>query len=120
MLTPSADGDGAITAKELGTVMRSFGKNPTEAELQDMISEVDADYTGTIEFPEFLVMMAPNMRDTDHEGEMMEAFKVIDKDGNGTISAAELKQAMSSLGEYITLEPPIESTVHFRRETHGL
>ena len=37
------DGDGTITTKESGTVMRSLGQNPTEAELQDMINEVDAD-----------------------------------------------------------------------------
>lgn len=37
------DGDGTITTSELGTVMRSLGQNPTEAEVQDMINEVDAD-----------------------------------------------------------------------------
>jgi hypothetical protein len=52
------DGDGTITTKELGTVMRSLGQNPTEAELQDMINEVDADGNGTIDFPEFLTLMA--------------------------------------------------------------
>ncbi|KAJ1963562.1 hypothetical protein GGI12_001975, partial [Dipsacomyces acuminosporus] len=45
------DGDGTITAKELGTVMRSVGQNPSEAELQDMINEVDTDGNGTIDFP---------------------------------------------------------------------
>lgn len=37
------DGDGTISSKELGTVMRSLGQNPTEALLQEMVNEVDAD-----------------------------------------------------------------------------
>uniref|UniRef100_A0A8W4FIQ6 Calmodulin 3 n=1 Tax=Sus scrofa TaxID=9823 RepID=A0A8W4FIQ6_PIG len=91
------DGDGTITTKELGTVMRSLGQNPTEAELQDMINEVDADGNGTIDFPEFLTMMARKMKDTDSEEEIREAFRVFDKDGNGYISAAELRHVMTNL-----------------------
>lgn len=45
---------GQITTKELGTVMRSLGQNPSESELQDMINEVDADNNGTIDFPGML------------------------------------------------------------------
>ncbi len=70
------DGDGSITTKELGTVMRSLGQTPTEAGLQEMIKEVDANGDGTIDFPEFLNLMAKKMQDTDTEDDLKEAFKV--------------------------------------------
>merc|ERR1711920_889036 len=98
------DGDGTITTKELGIVMRSLGQNPTEAELHDMINEVDADGSGTIDFAEFLSLMSKKMKDADSEEELMEAFKVFDKDGNGFISAAELRHVMTNLGEKLTEE----------------
>ncbi|ORY22500.1 hypothetical protein BCR39DRAFT_551441 [Naematelia encephala] len=96
------DGDGTITTKELGTVMRSLGQNPTEAELQDMIAEVDADGNASIDFAEFITLMARKMADTDTEEEIKEAFKVFDKDGNGYISSAELKHVMTNLGEKLS------------------
>ena len=73
-------------------------------QVQDMINEVDADGNGTIDFPEFLNLMARKMKDTDSEEELKEAFKVFDKDGNGFISAAELRHVMTNLGEKLTDE----------------
>ena len=44
------------------------------------------------------------MKDTDSEEELKEAFKVFDKDGNGFISASELRHVMTNLGEKLTDE----------------
>ena len=94
--------DGFITIKELAEIMKNLGQNPTEAELTDMINEVDIDGNGNIDFKEFLGLMARKMRDTEEE--LFKAFKVFDRDGNGLISATGLKHAMISLGEKITDE----------------
>merc|ERR1711970_1216464 len=59
---------------------------------------------GTIDFPEFLSLMARKMKDTDTEEELIEAFKVFDRNGNGFISAAELRHVMTNLGEKLTDE----------------
>ncbi|KAI3872325.1 hypothetical protein MKX03_019592 [Papaver bracteatum] len=76
------DGAGCITAKELRAAMVSVGQNPIEAELQDMINEVDADGNGAIDFPEFLELMAQKMKDDEAETEADEeelkgVFKVL-------------------------------------------
>ncbi|XP_026313142.1 calmodulin-3 isoform X1 [Piliocolobus tephrosceles] len=101
------DGDGTITTKELGTVMRSLGQNPTEAELQDMINEVDADGNGTIDFPEFLTMMARKMKDTDSEEEIREAFRVFDKVSNPPGAALRLTPAFRQRDRTGSTELPL-------------
>jgi len=58
------NGDGSITSKELGTVMRYTGRNFTKADLQKIVNEVDEDGNGSIEFPEVLSLMARKMKDT--------------------------------------------------------
>ena len=90
-----------IHLRPLVLVLRSalLGHNPTEAELRDMIDEVDADGNGVIDFPEFLTMIwcKTRVRLSDTEEEIKEAFNAFDKDGNGYISATELRYVMTSL-----------------------
>ncbi|TVU04132.1 hypothetical protein EJB05_50296, partial [Eragrostis curvula] len=104
------DGDGCITVEELATVMGSLqGQRPSSEELGEMIRDADADGNGTIEFAEFLSLMArKTAKDgadaADADEELREAFKVFDKDQNGYISATELRHVMINLGEKLTDE----------------
>ncbi|KAJ2926107.1 hypothetical protein H1R20_g10983, partial [Candolleomyces eurysporus] len=99
------DGDGTISAKELGTVMRSLGRNPNETELRDMINEIDKDRNGTVDFEEFIEMMSRSVpggsKDSSgrsgEEEDLYQAFKVFDKDGSGKISQVELRDVMRGL-----------------------
>jgi len=44
-----------------------------------MINEADADGSGSIDFEEFLKLMAKNMKDLENENDLFEAFKVLDE-----------------------------------------
>ena len=98
------DGNGEITTKELGTIMRGLGQNPSEEELKQMIREVDLNGDGTLDFKEFLCLMVKKMDDNNLEDELSYAFKVFDKDKNGYINAHELRATMNDLGEELTQE----------------
>ncbi|XP_059859043.1 calmodulin-like, partial [Delphinus delphis] len=93
------DGDGAISTRELGTVLRSPGQKPTEAELQDLVGELDRDGSSTVGFPELLGLMARKVKGRDAKDQIREAFCVFDKDGNGLMGTAELRHVMTRLGE---------------------
>ena len=49
---------------------------------------------GVINFPKFLQLMGQRLRQVDGEEELLEAFKVFDIDGDGFITAEELKQVI--------------------------
>ncbi|OMJ75308.1 hypothetical protein SteCoe_25583 [Stentor coeruleus] len=91
-----------ITTKQLGTVIRSLGLNPTEGEIQEIIKKVDVDDNGTIDFSEFLNIMSRMIDDKDIEQELLEAFNAFDKDGDGLIDIADIRHSMKILGEKLS------------------
>ncbi len=90
------DGNGSISTKELVTVLKSLGNNPTDQELEEMIEEVDEDRSGTIDFDEFIEMMAKKLNQINIEKELLDAFKVYDRDGNGLVSLSELRYYLTT------------------------
>jgi calmodulin len=98
------DSDGTVPSKELGTIMRSLGSNPTQSELQDLIRELDVTNSGKLDFGDLLKAMEKEYRKPDTEDQIREAFKIFDKDNSGFISAEELKHVMLNLGEKLSQE----------------
>merc|ERR1712166_619901 len=56
-----ADNSGAIDVRELKAAMRALGFEVKKEELKKMISDIDNDGNGSIEFQEFLEMMTGKM-----------------------------------------------------------
>lgn len=99
------DGSGYINSRELLTVMRAFKQDPTKAEVQHLMQELDTNGNGKIEYEEFEKYMADHYRSVEESNSsMMEAFKLFDKDGSGKIDADELKEAMMRLGDKLSKE----------------
>ena len=98
------DKDGKISSKELETAMQSMGQNPTVEEIQEMLKEVDLDQDGKISFEEFMILMTKSSPDTQTEEEVINAFRVFDKEGNGLIASSELKHIMMTIGDKMTEE----------------
>ena len=63
---------------------------------------MDADRSGTIEFNEFLTLMANNLKTSESENAICDAFQAFDEEGLGVIPADELRHALTNLGEKLT------------------
>lgn len=93
------NGDGRISASELGSIMGSLGHPANEEELQSMIKEVDKDGDGFIDLKEFIELNTKGVDSDEVLENLKDAFSVYDIDGNGSISAEELHEVLLSLGD---------------------
>ncbi|KAH3859222.1 calmodulin-like [Dreissena polymorpha] len=90
--------EGRMQICDVPAAMIALGHNPTERELQKLIHDIPRDGRDYFEFPEFLTLMARHIQAMEPEETLRTAFRVFDKDGNGYLSAQELKMTMTLLG----------------------
>eukprot|EP01062_Namystynia_karyoxenos_P044885 TRINITY_DN3318_c0_g1_i1.p1 TRINITY_DN3318_c0_g1~~TRINITY_DN3318_c0_g1_i1.p1 ORF type:complete len:205 (+),score=76.72 TRINITY_DN3318_c0_g1_i1:79-615(+) len=107
-----SDSSGAISATELGTVMKSVGLKPTERELAQMIQDVDKDGSGEIEFEEFLHLMAKKFNDTQLLDQIHDVFRTFDHDGDGVLSRADLVWALKTYAGVDMTEDEAAEVMH--------
>ncbi|XP_021511910.1 calcium-binding protein 4 [Meriones unguiculatus] len=95
------DQDGYIGYRELGDCMRTLGYMPTEMELLEVSQHVKMRMGGFVDFEEFVELISPKLREeTAHMlgvRELRIAFREFDKDRDGRITVAELRQAAPAL-----------------------
>ena len=108
-----------ISERDLERICKSHGyghnaSNPINAqEIKEMMREVDDGGEGTIDFNEFLNLMAKHLNENELVEDVVKAFKVLNfkidiqddqKSNEKFISAAELKFYMTNFGEKLTDE----------------
>ena len=96
------DGNGTLDKKELRPVMCVLGQEPTQAEVDAWMTEFDVGKEGTLDVDEFIDMMAAKTSDSDKESSLREAFRVFDRDSDGSVTKDEFRAVMTRLGERLS------------------
>ncbi|XP_067682555.1 uncharacterized protein [Haliotis asinina] len=100
------DGDGQIDAKELASVLSTFSKSRvSEQRASRIIADNDTNKNGTIEINEFIAFMSAMVKvDTRFKSDtrMKQMFSQFDKNGDGKITADELKAVLTDTCPDIT------------------
>lgn len=108
-------GTGVISTQDFSNLMNALGQDLTEDELKDLVNS-----EGQIDFGEFVALMARQVFEKDTAEELHVAFKIIDMNEDGYISAAELKAIMNNLGEKLTDEEINDMIVEADFDKDGL
>merc|ERR1711945_25068 len=101
-----SDASGMIDIRELKAAMRALGFEVKNEELKKMVSDVDNDGNGTIEFAEFLEMMTGKMGEKDtrediENEELQDMINQADRDGDGEINIDEFYRIMKKKGNFL-------------------
>jgi calmodulin len=95
------DRGGSISSEELGRLMETLGIKTTKEELDLMISEIDENGNGDIDFDEFVMVMSRKVQ-ADYTGnEVKSAFRLFVREAGplGTIFGRDLEQALTLYGK---------------------
>lgn len=96
-----------VDVREIGTIVRSLGCCPTEAELHDLLAEMEEEEpTGFIKFEKFFpemtkILMQRKFKPATSD-KLVRAFEVLDEEGQGFLTPELLTKYMTKMGEPFT------------------
>ncbi|XP_027168429.1 probable calcium-binding protein CML15 [Coffea eugenioides] len=98
------DSDGSLTILELAALLRSLGLKPSGDQLHVLLSNMDSNGNGTVEFDELVNAIMPHLNEElwINQDMLLKVFHSFDRDGNGYITLAELAGSMAKMGQPLT------------------
>ena len=91
------DNDGYITKQELSTLLRALGKNLTDLEINNLITQHEIE-NNSIDFDKFIIIIN-QITPKDTQNDLLNAYELFDPENNGFIKVNEFKHIMTNLGE---------------------
>lgn len=93
------DADGLIVGHDMGVILRAYGVNVTDEEIHKKLG----DKVGAqMNFKTFTTQAEDMVKGSNPHKDLVKAFKLFDRDNNGTISAGELKHVLLNLSDKLT------------------
>ncbi|XP_024083319.1 troponin C isoform X2 [Cimex lectularius] len=98
---------GFIDTCKISTILNTMGQLFEDAELSRIIEEVDVEGSGKVNFDGFCEVAAHFLEEEDAEAmqeELKEAFRLYDREGNGYITTATLREILAALDDKLNNE----------------
>mmetsp|Transcript_11454 Transcript_11454/g.22481 ORF Transcript_11454/g.22481 Transcript_11454/m.22481 type:complete len:150 (-) Transcript_11454:332-781(-) len=111
--------DDTISAQELGTALRAIGLNPTEQEVQDLLTSADINSDGVLNFEEFSKLYYSKMGTNLTEAQLVEYLTAFDRNGDGSLNAEELTEVLTTIGERMTKDEMLSIVSDFDTNHDG-
>eukprot|EP01038_Epipyxis_sp_PR26KG_P007543 gene7543-10278_t len=114
-----ANKTGSIDLHELKVLMRALGFDVKKPEVIKMVHDVDPNNVGSVDYEQFLEIMAERYASRDPEEEIRKAFQLFDDDHSGKISLKNMKRVARELGENLSEEELQAMIDEFDRDQDG-
>ena len=96
------DKNGLLEKNDLASLMNYLKFYPKDSEIDEILGEfIDGK---SISFQDFLEVMAIRMFDGNAENDLLQAFRVFDKEGRGVVNAMNLKEALADVDNELSRE----------------
>ncbi|XP_003380286.1 calmodulin [Trichinella spiralis] len=115
-----ANGDGVVTAEDFSIKMLRLGIPHSVDELLHAMREIAGDGTEEVDFDALFPLMTCEVESDEERMELKETFKIFDRDGDGYITAEELKNVLNDLGDPVSDEEVLAILTSTDNDKDGL